>query len=155
MREIDSTGLILCKIQGELFVRSIWEMECSSIVFINRFMNSSIAKRFDSCSFLSDAFDNSSVLSEMHMMYDTHRGTRKFSQSSMYWIGYTYRYWCYTHQLSSRYVYSIIQAKEMDGLYQPYHTLSCPNAIERILEAKGLNEKPDPVEIFRRIRESK
>ena len=46
-RKIDSNGLLMCKIQAQAFERSIDKMDCSSDVFIRRFMHSKIADLFD------------------------------------------------------------------------------------------------------------
>ena len=56
----------------------------------------------------------------------------------MYWIGYIYRYFSFTYDLSSSQVYKIIKPKELRGLFLPYHTMDPSQAIERILEAKGM-----------------
>lgn len=57
----------------------------------------------------------------------------------MYWIGYLYRYFCYTYDFSSRKVYGLLKPKELRPLYPAYHTLGCDQAIERILESKGIS----------------
>ena len=54
-------------------------------------------------------------------------------------------------------VYKIIKPKELRGLFLPYHTMDPAQAIERILEAKGIllddeAELKRQYEIFRRIR---
>ena len=54
-------------------------------------------------------------------------------------------------------VYKIVKPKELKGLFLPYHTMDPSQAIERILEAKGLfiDEKMElerQYEIFKRIR---
>ena len=78
----------------------------------------------------------------------------------MYWIGYIYRYFSFTYDLSSSQVYKIIKPKELRGLFLPYHTMDPYQAIERILEAKGMfideeTELQRQYEIFKRIRMSK
>ena len=75
----------------------------------------------------------------------------------MYWIGYIYRYFVITYELTSMQVYKIVKPKELKGLFLPYHTMDPFQAIERILEAKGLfiDEKMElerQYEIFKRIR---
>jgi hypothetical protein len=52
MRNINSDDLTLCRMQAELFEKSAL-LDCSSAIFIRRFMNSYIAKRMDSVGFLS------------------------------------------------------------------------------------------------------
>ena len=68
-----------------------------------------------------------------------------------------YRYFSYTYDLLSSQVYKIIKPKELRGLFLPYHTLDPSQAIERILEAKGLlldedDELNRQYEIFKKNR---
>ena len=84
-------------------------------------------------------------------------GSVKYSWEEMYWIGYLYRYFSYTYNKSSKQVYKIVKPKELRKLYPAYHTLGVDQAIERILEAKGINPQENELErqyaIFKRIRE--
>ena len=48
MRKFDKDGLILCKMQGQVFEMSIETTSTSSEIFIRRFMQSIIAKSLDS-----------------------------------------------------------------------------------------------------------
>ena len=57
-------------------------------------------------------------------------------------------------------VYKIVKPKELKGLFLQYHTMDPSQAIERIMEAKGLitDEKMElerQYEIFKRIRNKK
>lgn len=75
----------------------------------------------------------------------------------MYWIGYLYRYFAFTYELSSVQVYKIVKPKELRGLFLPYHTMDPAQAVERILEAKGMilnddRELERQYEIFKKIR---
>ena len=47
MREIDEYGLKLCRYQANLFSVSREQAECSSPVFLRRFMYSDAARRMD------------------------------------------------------------------------------------------------------------
>ena len=81
-------------------------------------------------------------------------GKEKYSEAELYWIGYIYRYWSYTYQKTSKQIYKFIKPKELRSLYYPYHSLDPAQAIERILEAKGVDEKDMTargVEIMREI----
>ena len=58
--------------------------------------------------------------------------------------------------MSSAQVYRIVKPKELRDVYLPYHTLDPSQAIERILEAKGLpiteeEELKRQYEIIKRI----
>lgn len=44
---MDSNGLLLARLQGNLFYESIDNTFTSSEIFIRRFMNSTVAKDFD------------------------------------------------------------------------------------------------------------
>lgn len=155
MKAMDETGLKLCRAQAELFVSSITLTDCSSAVFLRRFMNSSAAKRMDSGSYLFESSTDASVIAEIEEEFGkSGYGKVKFSENEMYWMGYLYRYWCYTYEKTSRQVYRIIKPTELRELFYPYHTLDVAAAVERILEAKNGREEDltkRGVEILRRI----
>ena len=65
-------------------------------------------------------------------------GSVKYTKNELYWIGYIYRYYSYTYELTSRQVYKKVKPKELRGLFLPYHTMDLEQALERILEAKHL-----------------
>lgn len=158
MKEFDHDGLILADMQGELFEKSITKLECSSLIFIRRFMNSNIAMLFDSTFILDDTLTLDNIYEELNKEYkNTTYGIVKYNSEVLYWIGYLYRYFSYTYEFSSKYVYKIIKPKELNEIYLPYHTFSCQQAIERILEYKNLSFSEDKmfkkgVEIFRKIK---
>lgn len=147
MREFDHTGLSLCRLQGELFERSLESFGGGSAVFVRRFMNSSVAKRMDAEGFSFEASSLESLLADIEREYGKgDYGTCKFGAESMYWMGYLYRYWAYVFGMPSAQVYKMVGAREMDGLYFPYHSLDPRQAVERILEAKGYSLADDVVE---------
>ena len=84
-------------------------------------------------------------------------GSVKYTRNEIYWIGYIYRYFAFTYEMTSAQVYKIVKPKELRGLFLPYHTMDPAQAIERILEAKGMivdeeTELKRQYEIFKRIR---
>lgn len=159
MREFDHTGLALCRLQGELFERSLESFGGGSAIFVRRFMNSSVAKRMDEGGFPYESSSLESLLAELDAEYGpSDYGTKKFDAEALYWMGYLYRYWSYVFETPSASVYKIAGAREMKGLYFPYHSLDPEQAVERILEAKGCPREGDVVErgvaALRAIRES-
>lgn len=157
MRTIDQGGLLLCRLQGNLFEASATQYPTSSAIFIRRFMNSSVARRIDRESYLGGFDSTASILAELDQEYGTSAyGCAKFDTETLYWIGYLYRYWAYTHEQPSAALFKIISGRELAQLYPAYHSLDPSSAIDRILEARGLSEKPDlisqGVEALRRIR---
>ena len=158
MKKIDRDGLLLCELQAKAFEISIDMTSTSSEIFIRRFMNSRIAKTIDNGAVLQTNMQSKDILNRIEEQYGTSEyGSVKYTRNEMYWIGYLYRYFSYTYALSSVQVYKIIKPKELRGLFLPYHTMDPAQAIERILEAKGIllddeAELKRQYEIFRRIR---
>lgn len=161
MRKIDSDGLLLCEIQANTFEKSIKKMDCSTEIFIRRYMKSDIVKMFDDESILDTNYQARDILDCINEEYGlTHYGSVKYHSDEMYWIGYIYRYYCYTYELKSIQAYKRIKPKELRDLYLAYHTLDPSQAIERILEAKNLptNEEEEifrQYEIYKKIRKNK
>ncbi len=160
MKKIDEDGLLLCKLQAEAFELSISESDTSSCIFIRRFMNSEVAKLFDNRAALEIILLPKDMLSLIEEEYGhSNYGSEKYTRNEMYWIGYIYRYFAYTYEKSSLQVYRIVKPQELRELFLPYHTMDPSQAIERILEAKGMllseeEELERQYKIFKRVRES-
>lgn len=156
MREFDENGLRMCKYQGALFEKSLVKTECSSPVFLRRFMYSKTAERMDREGFLFEAFSVSDAIEEVENEYGkSDYGKIKYTSEELYWMGYIYRYWAYTCGVSSKTVYRIVKPEELRKLYFPYHSLDPLQVVERIKESKGIMEQDyiqRGVEILKRIR---
>ncbi len=159
MKKITKDGLLLCELQATAFENSLNKMESSSEIFIRRFMNSEIAKRLDDKSIIESNIQANDILERLDEEYGkSDYGSVKYTPNEIYWIGYIYRYFAITYELASTQVYKIVKPKELRGLFLPYHTLDPAQAIERILEAKGMltDEKEElkrQYEFFKSIRE--
>ncbi len=135
MKKIDSLGLKLCSYQATLFEKTIKETDCSSQIFIRRFMNSKLAERIDNTGFIFDSTDYIDALIEIENQYGkSSYGIEKYKVEEMYWIGYIYRYWAYITGESSKKIYKKIKPEKLRKLYFPYHSLDPKQAIERIME---------------------
>ena len=123
-------------------------------------MKSEIAKRFDNESVLESNIQPNDILELINEEYGiSDYGSVKYKRNEIYWIGYICRYFAFTYDISSAQVYKIVKPKELRGLFLAYHTLDPAQAIERILEAKGMlideeEELKRQYEIFRRIRKN-
>ena len=121
-------------------------------------MKSEIAKRLDNESVLESNIQANDILELINEEYGiSNYGSVKYTRNEIYWIGYIYRYFASTYELSSTQVYKIVKPKELRGLFLPYHTMDPAQAIERILEAKEMivdeeAELKRQYEIFKRIR---
>ena len=160
MRKMDQDGLLLCDLQGNAFELSIQLTSTSSEIFMRRFMNSKVVKMIDNGSILQMNIQPKEIIERVEEEYKkSNYGSVKYTKNEMYWIGYLYRYFSYTYELPSTRVYKIVKPKELRGLFLPYHTLSPEQAIERILEAKGMifnseDEIDRQFEIYNRIRDN-
>lgn len=158
MKKINKDGVLLCELQAKTFEKTVDMTETSSEIFIRRFMNSKIAKAMDNESILQTNIQEKDILNMIEEQYGISRyGSVKYTSNEMYWIGYLYRYFCITYNLTSAQAYRIVKPKELRGLFLAYHTMDTSQAIERILEAKGLlvDEKIElkrQYEIFKKIR---
>ncbi len=158
MRIIDRLGLLLCDLQGEAFEQSIGLAGTSSEIFIRRFMYSKTAKMLDDETIIASNTQAKDIVEMVEEEYGASKyGSVKYTRDEMHWIGYLYRYFAYTYNISSKRVFKIVKPKELRKLYPAYHTLGVDQAIERILEAKGINPQENELErqyaIFKRIRE--
>ena len=164
MKEFDSDGRLLCKIQASIFEDSL-KNPGSSAIFIRRFMNSAVAASMDDKSFLNLSSNSETVFEDLNREYGaTEYGKTKYSSNELNWIGYIYRYWAYVFQWPSRRIYKTINGREMHSIYLAYHSLDPEQAIARIAESKGIDisateNNPgriqEGVEILRKIKGEK
>lgn len=138
MRKIDDTGLMLAKFQGDLFEKSTEYLNCSSVYFVKKFMNSKLVKSIDDSAFINESKDIYLILDELQKETDLSVGKKKLPKSVMSWIGYLYRYWSYVYEVSSNYLFKIIKTEELSRLYEAYHSLDVEEAIKRISESKNI-----------------
>ena len=130
----------------------------SSEIFMRRFMNSKVVKTIDNESILQINLQPKDIIKQVEEEYkESNYGSVKYTKNEMFWIGYIYRYFAFTYNMTSAQIYKIVKPKELRDLFLPYHTMDPAQAIERILEAKGklTDEKQElerQYEIFKRIR---
>ncbi len=157
MKKIDKDGLLLCDLQAKAFELSVTMQETGSAIFIRRFMNSTIAGEMDRGIVLQTSIQPGEMLELVEAEYGkSDYGSVKYTENEMFWIGYIYRYFAYTYERSSIQVYKAVKPKELRDLFLPYHTMDPAQAIDRILEAKGLSYDKQTEEmqyaVYRRIR---
>ncbi len=144
MRKFDKDGLSLCTLQGNVFVSSFEKEKCSSDIFVRRFMNSEVAQEFDSLAILDETLSIEEILKNIEEEFgDSSYGKTKYEKEVLFWMGYLYRYFAYTYNLSSKRVYKVIKPKELNEAYYVYHAYDLSKAIEEILEEKGVSFDPE------------
>ena len=160
MKTIDREGKRLCEFQAELFEKSISNLEMSSEIFVRRYMNSKIVSELDSGSFLEGNMGINDIYEELDRQYGPSTyGSRKYHRDVMYWTGYLYRYFCYCYDVSSKQAYKLLPFKYIASSFEPYHTLDVSQALERLLESKGISFSEEEmnkrgVAILRSVRKS-
>lgn len=140
MRQFDHEGLLLAEYQGRLFERSA-DLDCSSPVFLRRFLHSDLLKKLDlnSTAFVSLDVEEGvdSILKQYH---SAGVGSTKYSKSALFWIGYMYRYISYTREQSTNIVMSFFSHSQMNEVYSAYHTQDPEWCVRSLLETNGLDE---------------
>lgn len=127
----------LADMQGKLFEMS-GDLGYDSETFMKTFMTSAIAKgldsEFDFMQWSGKEYIMERIQEELAEGCKT-EGT-VFSKETLYWAGYTYRWWHFYAGESSKAIYRIANAKTMNVTYFPYHTMDTEMAIERLKESK-------------------
>ena len=139
MRKLTEDDRRVCAMQAELFEASLEYSDCGSAVFVRRFMRSDLARRMDLGTALFESFELSQAVREVDAQFGgSGYGSERYAANEMHWMGYVYRHWCLEYNLTSKAVYKLIGARELRGLYYPYHSLDASQAIARIQEAKEI-----------------
>lgn len=85
-------------------------------------MNSKICKSIDDGGILQTNMNDYDVVERVQEQYgESQYGSVKYTANELYWIGYIYRYYSYTYELSSIQVYKIIKPKELRELFLAYY----------------------------------
>ncbi len=136
MKPLSSIEIKLCQKQGKIFEASVKKVACSSLIFIRRFMLSSIAKSFDDGLFLFASEDEDDVFLSLEEEFgESEYGQIKYSEEEMFWIGYIYRCIAIKYHLSSKSVYKLFNAKDIIHYYNICHTFDIVDAAERMMES--------------------
>ena len=141
MREFDLNGLRLAEYQAQLFEYSTEHLECSSAVFLRRFLHSDLLKILDLNESSRLSLDVKEGIEKIEEQYGPSKyGKIKFSKESLFWMGYFYRYLSYTRNIETPILFKIFDYNKINELYYTYHTQSMEWCVESILELYNLNE---------------
>lgn len=131
-----SLQLTLCDTQGKLFELS-GQRGYDSESFIKAYMTTDISKDMDKDFHHVQWAGKEYIMSRMmdeNVEAIKHNGNT-FSNETLYWTGYIYRYWnLYTGEPSKE-IYKQAPAKTMQTVYLMYHTMSPKLAIDRLKES--------------------
>ena len=146
MRQFSEGERRLCAEQARIFEASAEASECGSAVFVRRYMNSGLAKRLDGQSLPLEQTTPAQLVAEVDEEFGKPYGSERYERNELHWMGYLYRYWCCSTGQSSKAVYRCVGARELRKLYGPYHTLDAAQAVERIIESRGLETRRADIE---------
>lgn len=141
MRKFDLNGLRLAEFQGKIFEDSIERFECSSSIFIRRFLYSDLLRKLDKNESSLLSLDVNEGLNDIENQFGYSKyGKTKASREVMFWIGYMYRYISYTRETGTPFLFKIFNYKQMMKLYYVYHTQDPEWCVKNLLELNGLDE---------------
>ena len=139
MKEFDHNGLMLAEYQGKLFEKSV-ELDCSSSIFIRRFLHSELLNDLDNSKSIS--FDiNEGIKSILEQFGDSSYGKEKYSKAALFWIGYMYRYIAYTREQPTSFIMKLFDHKQMNAVYYSYHTQDPEWCIASLLDLNNMSEE--------------
>lgn len=140
MREFDHNGLLLAEYQGKLFERS-YDLAFSTGIFMRRFFHSELLKQLDKNNPVVLSLDiNEGIDSIIEQFGDSNYGEVKYSKSSLFWIGYMYRYISYTRDVSTKFLMKTFSYSQINTLYYTYHTQDPEWCVKGLLELTNLSE---------------
>ena len=140
MRDFDHNGLLLAEYQGKLFESSA-DLQCSTSIFIRRFLHSDLLKKLDTNNPTSMALDVKEGLDSITAQFgETDYGKEKYSKSALFWIGYMYRYISYTREVTTKFVISLFAYKQMNDVYYSFHTQDPEWCIKGLLEINNYDD---------------
>ena len=140
MKNFDHNGLLLAEYQGKLFEKST-ELDCSTGIFLRRFLHSDLLKKLDTNQPSLISLDvNDGINSILEQFGNTDYGKEKYSGSSMFWMGYMYRYISYTREIRTRFLMELLDYRQMNDVYYSFHTQDPEWCIQSLLEINHLTE---------------
>lgn len=141
MTELSLEKRQLCDIQGRLFELALKHgYDCPA--FIKAFMNSRAAAALD------DTYDRLQWAGEEYILEELDeevgglkKSGERYSKEVMYWAGYTYRYWHYYMDESSKAIYQIADAETMNECWLGFHTFDVEMAVDNLKELYRQNRQ--------------
>lgn len=141
MRAFDHDGLLLAEYQGKLFEKSA-DLNCSTAVFIRRFLHSKYVKKLDTNDLSALSLDVKEGIDNIQNQFgDSDYGKTKYSKSALFWIGYMYRYISYTREVTTKFVMKLFPHKQLNDVYYSFHTQDPEWCVQSLLEMNDQSEE--------------
>ena len=136
MNPLTTMEIKLCQAQAKIFENSVSKTNYSSLIFIRRFMYSTIAKSMDKRVYLYQSDSITDALNTINEEFgESSYGKIKYSEDQMYWIGYIYRCISIKYNLSSKNVYKLFNGDKIIKYYNICHTFDIVDAAQRMMES--------------------
>ena len=140
MKTFDHDGLLLAEYQGKIFEKST-ELQCSTAIFLRRFLHSDLLKKMDLNDVTSLSLDvNEGMESIQNQFGESDYGKNKYSKSAMFWIGFIYRYLSYTRGVTTKFVMRHFPYKQLNDVYYSFHTQDPEWCVHSLLEMNDQSE---------------
>lgn len=153
MNPLTSIEIKLCQSQAKIFEASVNKTNYSSLIFIRRFMYSSIAKSMDDMVYLYQSETINDAFNTLDEEFGkSNYGKIKYSEDQMHWIGYIYRCISIKYNLSSKNVYKLFNADEIINFYNICHTFDIVDAAERMMESISYNESSNEEKAYKSMK---
>ena len=140
MKGFDHNGLLIAEYQGKIFEKST-ELDCSTAIFIRRFLHSDLVKKMDMNDPAMLTLDvNEGIQSIQNQFGQSDYGKIKYSSNTMFWMGYLYRYISYTREVTTKFVMKLFPYKSLKDVYYSFHTQDPEWCVRSLLEMNGQSE---------------
>ena len=139
--EFNIIGVRVCDYQGKLFMSSTTRFDCSSKIFLRRFLNSEVLTYLDMNDdiYIPDTVDE--ALDSIEKEFGkTEYGSVKYDSNAMFWMGYMYRYISFTREISTNLLFDLFPPELLNKAYEAFHTQDVEWCVRSLLEMKGLSE---------------
>lgn len=126
----------MCEMQAEFFELSLERFNCSSYLFISRFMYSDLAKELDKIDDPYNFVSPNNLIAQMAFYFPSLKKEYgdKIPPKVIKWIGYIYRAWNIIKRRDSSSIYKVMKAQQMIALYDSFHTFSPEYCVDRLEE---------------------
>lgn len=140
MKKFDHNGLLLAEYQGKLFEKST-ELNCSTAVFLRRFLHSDFVKKMDLNDVSSLTLEVNEGIENIQSQFgESNYGKTKYSKNALFWMGYLYRYISYTRGVTTKFAMKLFPYKQLNDVYYSFHTQDPEWCVRNLLEMNGQSE---------------
>ena len=141
MKEFNIIGERVCEYQGKLFEYSTKRFNCSSKIFLRRFLNSEILNYLDRNDDIYIPYTVDEALNSIEEEFGkTEYGSVKYSSDAMFWMGYMYRYISFTRETATNLLFDWFSPELLNKAYPAFHTQDSEWCVRSLLERSHLSE---------------